>query len=270
MTRPLSAAMRRYSLGIPCEWRSRGRSIPAFLTSLTTLAIRSLGIEASALLNVGNYIQLPTYCKRPPPKHRAQRNILRNDRITGSYFSHCCCSSPHAAVIWARLVSTTLCADAADYLYSVPTNDRTLSGLPRARTGDLPGISSKAVLIGPFVIRQEPSEICDWLRRLNYGFGAFRISFLRIDDLPASDCVAHLRKCCSVPRGISAQDHEVGFHSFRDATSAVGVSELPRWIGAERCEDLLEIHSRPRHESEFQRGIEMVRSEERRVGKEWK
>jgi len=40
--------------------------------------------------------------------------MLRNDRITSSYFSHCCCSSPHAAEIWAPLVSTTLCADAAD------------------------------------------------------------------------------------------------------------------------------------------------------------
>jgi winged helix DNA-binding protein len=35
-------------------------------------------------------------------------------RITSPYFSHCCCSSPHAAEIWAPLVSTTLCADAAD------------------------------------------------------------------------------------------------------------------------------------------------------------
>ncbi len=31
-----------------------------------------------------------------------------------SYRSDCCCSSPHAAEIWARLDSTTLCADAAD------------------------------------------------------------------------------------------------------------------------------------------------------------
>src|SRR6267143_1344842 len=44
----------------------------------------------------------------------ASQNMLRNDRITSSYFSHCCCSSPHAAEIWAPLVSTTLCADAAD------------------------------------------------------------------------------------------------------------------------------------------------------------
>jgi len=29
-------------------------------------------------------------------------------------FSHCCCSSPHAAEIWAPFVSTTLRADAAD------------------------------------------------------------------------------------------------------------------------------------------------------------
>jgi serine/threonine protein kinase len=29
----------------------------------------------------------------------ASQNIVTNDRITSSYFSHCCCSSPHAAEI---------------------------------------------------------------------------------------------------------------------------------------------------------------------------
>jgi hypothetical protein len=29
-------------------------------------------------------------------------------------YSYCCCSSPHAAEIWALLVSTTLCVDAVD------------------------------------------------------------------------------------------------------------------------------------------------------------
>src|ERR1700694_2329015 len=54
--------------------------------------------------------------------------MLRNDRITSSYFSHCCCSSPHTAEIWALLVSTTLCADAAD--------ENCLQRGTRARTND--------------------------------------------------------------------------------------------------------------------------------------
>ena len=43
-----------------------------------------------------------------------QAGMLRNDRIASPYFSHRYCSSPHAAEIWGPLVSTTLCADAAD------------------------------------------------------------------------------------------------------------------------------------------------------------
>jgi len=50
----------------------------------------------------------------------ASQTMLRIDRITSSYFSHCCCSSPrccssaHAAEIRARFVSATPCGDAAD------------------------------------------------------------------------------------------------------------------------------------------------------------
>jgi hypothetical protein len=41
-------------------------------------------------------------------------DMLRNDRITSSYFPHCCCRSPHAAEIWAPFIATTLWADAAE------------------------------------------------------------------------------------------------------------------------------------------------------------
>src|ERR1700722_12211443 len=51
---------------------------------------------------------------RSNDQNQQQRKMLRNDRVRSPSFSHCCCSSPHAAEIWSPLVSTTLCADAAD------------------------------------------------------------------------------------------------------------------------------------------------------------
>ena len=53
--------------------------------------------------------------------------------------------------------------------------------------------------------------------RLHCGRAGFRISLLGIDDVPASDSVAHLGKCRSVLRRVSAQDHKIGVHSFRNA-----------------------------------------------------
>src|ERR1700674_778436 len=58
---PWSRAMRRYTRGMPCEWRSRGRSIPTRRTRFTRCVMRGLVIRF--LLNVGVYTQRPTYCK---------------------------------------------------------------------------------------------------------------------------------------------------------------------------------------------------------------
>ena len=56
--------MRRYTRGMPCEWRSRGRSIPTRRTRFTRCVMRGLVIRC--LLNVGAYTQRPTYCKSTP------------------------------------------------------------------------------------------------------------------------------------------------------------------------------------------------------------
>src|SRR5260370_24790005 len=61
---PWSRAMRRYTRGMPCEWRSRGRSIPTRRTRFTRCVMRGLVIRC--LLNVGVYTQRPTYCKPTP------------------------------------------------------------------------------------------------------------------------------------------------------------------------------------------------------------
>ncbi len=64
---------------------------------------------------------MPDFCtpsRTPPAAPRAGLGPLSPTfsptRIPEEPFSHSVCSSPHAAEIWALLVSTTLCADAAD------------------------------------------------------------------------------------------------------------------------------------------------------------
>ena len=71
-----------------------------------------------------------------------------------------------------------------------PTLERFLALYDNSR---IVGNSSlTGIMEGLLVICPEPAEICNLPRRLHDGFGNFGISFLRIDDLPASDCVAHL------------------------------------------------------------------------------
>jgi hypothetical protein len=88
--------------------------------------------------------------------------------------------------------------------------------------------------------------------------GLLGTSLLRVYELSASDCVAHFGKCCGILRGIGAQDYQIRFHSVRDSAVMVRISESPRWIRSERCQDSLTIHSRLRHKSELQNGIKMI------------
>src|ERR1700722_18279208 len=73
-----------------------------------------------------NWVERLDHITLVPNHHAGTRRLLppllrvrASSRIpaTTDYeccLSHCCCSSPHAAEIWDPLVSTTLCADAAD------------------------------------------------------------------------------------------------------------------------------------------------------------
>src|ERR1019366_7393766 len=79
---PWSRAMRRYTRGMPCEWGSRGRSIPTRRTRFTRCVMR--GFVIMRLLNVGVYAQRPTYCKPTPisdPSPLAWLRILRNGAL---------------------------------------------------------------------------------------------------------------------------------------------------------------------------------------------
>jgi hypothetical protein len=72
-----------------------------------------------------------------------------------------------------------------------------------------------------------------------------------MDDVASSNCVAHLGKCRNILPRVGAEDYEVGVHAFRDASRALGFSELSRRIGGEGGEDLQKAHACLRHKGEF-------------------
>src|SRR5215472_16724054 len=57
---------------------------------------------------------------------------------------------------------------------------------------------------------------------------------------------------------VALQDDQVRIEAPRDAAAAVGISEAACGSGGQRGEDFRKLHSRARHESELERGIEMV------------
>ena len=68
---------------MPCEWRSRGRSIPTRRTRFTRCVMR--GLVITCLLNVGVYTQRPTYCKPTRISNPSPTNwlcILRKGALT--------------------------------------------------------------------------------------------------------------------------------------------------------------------------------------------
>jgi hypothetical protein len=119
-----------------------------------------------------------------------------------------------------------------------------------------------------------PADSQSVIGRVIRCFNSVLRSSLFIEYFAIADREAHLGECRNILSRVGAQDHQVGFHVFRDAPGMVGIAELSRWMCRDRRENLLVVHASLRHESEFHRrvamfGIPNIRSKQNIAARLW-